>query len=340
MNNIIPIKFQEKWQKKLDLISNIFSVPVALITLSAEDDFKVYLSNLNVQHPYNEKLMPTFACKSFSKYVITNKSMLEVPNARLQSEWKHIEDLKYSIINYLGCPLLRSDKSVFGSICIMDTMERHYSAKQKMILNSFIDIIEIDLEILATKLDSENELKHTRHIESKLRKDIYLSKVLLNFVAKLHNNYSSTPNVRLKNQISDIINLLHKQPFDIAYLDIQKLFRYLIPEYNKSNIILRLENIDSRIAISTSETSNLIIRTVVLYILLNDINASIFTDVTDNHLTINFLVRFCESFVEDFNDSIKEALLSLTEESKGSISFEFLDDSIFKITAKMPIIVN
>ncbi len=340
MINVIPIIFQDKWQKMLDLISNIFSVPVAIITLSAEDDYAVFLSNLNGQHPYNQKELPAFAGKAYSKYVIANESELEVPNARLLPEWENIEDLKFNMINYLGFPLFKNDNSMFGSFCIMDTMERQYSESQKMILKKFIDIIEIDLDIIATKSDSESELKNKRHIASKLRKAIYRSDVLLNFVAKLHNKYTSTPSVRLKNQITDIINLLDKKPIEIAYLDIQKLFRYLIPEYNKSNIILRLDNIDSRLAISTSQALNLIIRTLVLFVLLNDINTSIFTDITDKNITINFLVRFCESFIEDFNESIKEALLSLSEESNGSISFEFLDDAIFKIAVKMPIIVN
>ncbi len=333
----IPTCFLTKWQQTLVLLSEIFSVPVAIITTGADNNFKILLSNNNREHPYNQREVPEEACRAYSEKVCDSKSVLDVPNALNDVQWRNTFDSKQNLINYLGFPLFFPNGSVAGTICVMDTMERHYIKNQIEIFRKFAETINIDLEIVSNHNKAKAELQEKLDYESALRKDNFFAKVMLRLNAKLHRVYSKNYVKRYKEQIDEVVYLAAQLPFEEKILDLPKLFRYLIPDNIKNNIIVRMEDLNVTTALIGSQSTEIIIRILILYILLEDVNASIFTNLINNKLHISFLLTLDDKNIKDFDENIKESIRILSEQYKGRVVFDQQDDFIYKTEVIMPI---
>ncbi len=337
MNIQIPTCFLTKWQQTLVLISEVFSTTVAIITAGEQDNYKVLLSNNNLEHPYNQIEVPNEACLVYSKKVGESKEPLIIINALKENEYRNCFDSQHNLINYAGFPLFYPNGKVAGTLCIMDTMERHYVKKQIDILLKFVETINIDLEIIAKYDNSKLESKEKLAYEATLKKDNYFAKVMLKLNSKLHKVYSMSVVKRHKEQIDELLYLVSDLPYQNTLLDLPKLFRYLIPEERQVNIIVRLDDIDSSMAMSTNQATEIILRIMILYILLEEINASVFSNVVNNELHINFLLNLENLNTFDFENNIRESLMIMSEQYRGKVSFEFVDDSIYKIELIMPV---
>ncbi len=340
MNIQIPTCFLTKWQQTLVLISDIFSTTVAIITSGEEDGYKVLLSNNNIEHPYNQIAIPEEACLIYSKKVGESKEPLFVTNALRDDEYRESYDSKHNLINYTGFPLFFPNGKVAGTLCIMDTMERHYVKKQIDILLKFVETINIDLEIITNFDKSKLECREKLAYEATLKKDNYFAKVMLKLNSKLHKVYSMSVVKRHKEQIDELLYLVSDLPYQNTLLDLPKLFRYLIPEERQSNIIIRLDDIDSSMTMSTNQATEIMLRIMILYILLEEINASVFSNVINNELNINFLLNLENLDTFDFENSIRESLMIMSEQYRGKVNFEFVDDSIYKIELIMPVEIS
>lgn len=340
MNLQIPTCFLTKWQQTLVLMSEIFSVPVAIITGGADSNYKILLSNNNKKHPYNRRDIPEEACRAYSEEVCNSKTLLNVPNALKEDSWRDTFDSSQNLINYIGFPLFLPNGCVAGTLCLMDSMERHYIQNQIEIFRKFVETINIDLEIISNQMKAQTEFKEKLEYEAALRKDNYFTKVMLRLNSKLHKVYAKNDINRYKEQIDDVVYLIAKLPYERKIIDIPKLFRYLIPEEKRTNITVRFEELESGLTTVTSQATELIIRIILLYILLEDINASIFANILGKELHINFLLTIDDSNLDDFERSIKEPILIISEQYKGKVSFEQVDNLIYKTEIIMPVEVR
>ena len=63
-------------------------------------------------------------------------------------EWKDNPDIGKKMISYLGYPIILPTGDVFGTICVLDNKENHYSALYEQLILQFKEIIESHLSLV------------------------------------------------------------------------------------------------------------------------------------------------------------------------------------------------
>ncbi|MUI52901.1 sensor domain-containing phosphodiesterase [Aliivibrio fischeri] len=179
----IPEQMQNDWQNMLDILSNVINVPAALIMRIYDNDIKVFSSSSSVENPYikgaTEKLNQGLYCET----VIKERQELTVFNALVDPEWSSNPDLKQNMIAYCGLPLYWPDNTPFGTLCILDKKENHFSPTYQKLMKTYQHSIEAQLNTLyqhADLLNRHQELQaevarttqHLNEINIKLSNEI------------------------------------------------------------------------------------------------------------------------------------------------------------------------
>lgn len=146
---VVPKNILATWQEILNLISQLVHVPAALIMRIHDDDIEVFVSSQSEGNPYRPG--DREVCLGSGLYcerVFKTQQKLLVPDALADDEWKDNPDIKRNMVSYLGFPLLLPDKTVFGTICILDNKCNAYSKTVESLVSHFKTLIESRLEIL------------------------------------------------------------------------------------------------------------------------------------------------------------------------------------------------
>lgn len=170
----------EKWQNILDLISLSINVPSALIMNLEKKYFKVFLKNESLNNPYHVGEKAELHSGLYCETVVGTKSYLLVPNALNDPYWKNNPDVALNMISYLGFPIIWPDDEVFGTLCILDNKENHYTEQNIKLMKLLKDSIEKDLQLLINEKALKNEIKNRTIIEDKLEKSEAMYKELFN----------------------------------------------------------------------------------------------------------------------------------------------------------------
>ena len=137
----------EKWQKSLDVVASLFQVPAALIMRVHKEQIEVLVSSCSPGNPYvpgeKAKLNTGLYCET----VMATRNSLSVPNSLEDEHWKNNPDIALNMVSYYGIPLIWPDGDVFGTICVLDSTTRNYSAVYRDLLWEFKKIIENDFFI-------------------------------------------------------------------------------------------------------------------------------------------------------------------------------------------------
>jgi len=162
----IPHDYLERWQKTLDITAAILEVPAALIMRVWPEQIEVLVSSVSEGNPYEEHEMANLGSGLYCETVMATRGQLLVPNALEDPHWDHNPDIKLNMVNYLGVPLLWPDDSVFGTMCVLDSKTRHYSALYQSLLWQLKALIEGDFRdiqrgaaLAATRDDRVAELE-------------------------------------------------------------------------------------------------------------------------------------------------------------------------------------
>ena len=161
----------EKWQSLLDVTARIIDVPSALIMKMNEENIEVFLKSQTKGNPYKvggkEELVYGLYCET----VIGRQERLLVPDATKSEIWKHNNpDIDLNMISYLGMPVNYPDGEVFGTVCVLDNKENHYSELYEELLKKAKQHIETDLNLLFSNQELEEkkqELEQSNEIKSK-----------------------------------------------------------------------------------------------------------------------------------------------------------------------------
>jgi signal transduction histidine kinase len=153
----------EKWQSLLDVTARIIDVPSASIIKLHEDYVEVFLNNQTAENPFYAGEKAELIYGVFCETVIGKQDKLLIPDARKNPIWKDNLEVDLNMISYLGFPVNYPDGEVFGTVCVHDNKENHYSEVYKDLMDKMRQHIETDLELLV----SNHQLKELNATKDK-----------------------------------------------------------------------------------------------------------------------------------------------------------------------------
>jgi GAF domain-containing protein len=138
-----------RWQNIVDMMAELIGIPAALIMRLVDSDIEVFVSSKSDGNPYHRGNSEHFLGSGlYCEKVIKTKSMLLIPNALADEEWRNNPDIELNMISYLGFPILMPDGQPFGTICVLDNRENAYSDTYKKLIMNFRDVIQSHLELI------------------------------------------------------------------------------------------------------------------------------------------------------------------------------------------------
>ncbi|EDZ61211.1 diguanylate cyclase/phosphodiesterase (GGDEF & EAL domains) with PAS/PAC sensor(s) [Sulfurimonas gotlandica GD1] len=155
------------WQEMVNSLSVMAEVPASLVMHVLPEKIEVARTSNAQNNPYGLGASENLGCGLYCETVMRKKQYLHVPNSLEDEAWKNNPDIPLGMISYYGLPLLWPDKTVYGTICILDSKDLYPPQHIKQLMGIYRQAIENDLKILeqAKELIEANK----RNANSKLR---------------------------------------------------------------------------------------------------------------------------------------------------------------------------
>lgn len=192
-----------KWQTLLDTLAKIIHVPSGLIMRLNTDNIEVFLRSNTHGNPYEVHEKAELIYGLYCETVIGTQKQLIVPDATKSKIWsKNNPDVDINMISYLGVPINWPDGECFGTVCVLDNKENHYTQDFIDLINQIKLHIELDLQLLLNnaELNELNEVK-TKFL-SLISHDIRGNIGSLNqFLQLITNDFENIDTAELKNSL-------------------------------------------------------------------------------------------------------------------------------------------
>ncbi len=140
----------EKWKASVNLLAKLLGVSTVLLTKYNKPCVEVLVSSKSEGNPIEEGIRVDEA-DSFCGETARRKEELQIPDSRKDPKWQNSPILEMGLVAYLGLPLLLPDGIVFGTLCVLDKKENHFSEDHKELLRQFRDLVEGQLKLLYRK---------------------------------------------------------------------------------------------------------------------------------------------------------------------------------------------
>ena len=149
-NNVnIPSQIVEIWQRIVDSISVLLSVPSVMINRLEPPELEVFRSNISRDNPFpSGTRMPLLGVYCETTARLRKRNMVE--DARKDPLWLDSPTAKAGIFSYLGFPVFWPNGEVFGTICAVDTKANKWVSPSDTLLQTIKDAIEAHLALLVT----------------------------------------------------------------------------------------------------------------------------------------------------------------------------------------------
>ncbi len=229
-----------KWQRILDLLSETLSIPVALIMRVHSDRIEVFAKNSSPDNDFYVGETAWLKTGLYCEAVMDTRREFIVSNALIDEDWKNNPDASKGLIAYMGFPIIWSTGEVFGTICVLDRKETHFSDLHKRLLGQFAQVVQDDLAaaIVRQKLESEIN-QHTaaeaRLWESQERLRKYFNSITPSIISSLKDGTI----IAVNESYIELIGYTHDE---LIGMDAKKLYQY--PE-EREPIIQKLRNHES-----------------------------------------------------------------------------------------------
>ncbi|MFA6244411.1 MAG: GAF domain-containing protein [Candidatus Hydrogenedentales bacterium] len=143
----VPVDTLNAWQDTVDLLAEIVGVPTGLIMRLSDPEIEVLVSSKGADNPYHPgDREHVWGSGLYCETVIKTQEKLHIPNALSDPKWSSNPDIKLNMIAYLGLPILLPDGSPFGTICLLDKKENHFSRTFEKLLVKFRNLVQSNLE--------------------------------------------------------------------------------------------------------------------------------------------------------------------------------------------------
>lgn len=207
----ISERLEDKWQRIIDFAARIMKVPSALIMRLDTEEIEVFLRSDSEANPYEPGERAELLSGLYCETVVGQRRELLVPNALVDQNWKDNPDVKLNMVSYLGLPLMWPDGEVFGTICVLDDHENHYSEEYRQLLAILQEVIEKDLQ---GEIQLEERGHEARDAQLKLREIQHRIKNELNLLISFINIHGQSADGL--DDTENIVEALKKRLFAIA----------------------------------------------------------------------------------------------------------------------------
>jgi diguanylate cyclase (GGDEF)-like protein/PAS domain S-box-containing protein len=151
----------KQWQETTNLLAKLCDVPAALVMRQNANTMEVMSTSENGNSPYEAHETAPLHGELYCETVIKTQQALNIPNALIDPEWDQNPDIALGMISYYGVPINWPGNVTFGTLCVLDRVEKDLSEDKKNIVSQFAQIIEISLELLLSNQSHKSILhKH------------------------------------------------------------------------------------------------------------------------------------------------------------------------------------
>lgn len=148
----VPEDVLESWQHILDEMTGRMRVPVGLIM--RVDGRDIEIASVSERQPPHHPVGSRAELAGSGLYcerVLARREPLAVSDAAKDPDFAKNPSLRlHGLRSYLGYPIRWPDGSLFGTICVMDTQERHYTGDERDVMGLLRDLIESNLRSFYT----------------------------------------------------------------------------------------------------------------------------------------------------------------------------------------------
>ncbi|MCB2102010.1 MAG: GAF domain-containing protein [Rhodobacterales bacterium] len=164
----IPDEVLDKWQRVVDILARLLTVPAGLIMRRDTTLHRVYISSASDGNPY--AVDDTFVLNTglYCDAVMDERSPLLVRDALADPQWNRNPDLKHGMTFYLGYPLEWPDGSLFGTICVLDGRPNDQAERYADLLAEFRGVVECDLKFLVEMAERQRAQRALRQARDDL----------------------------------------------------------------------------------------------------------------------------------------------------------------------------
>ena len=146
----------ESWQRVIDLMAQLLSVPAAAITKITGENLDMLVTSRSDGNPYRAGTGGALeGSESYCETVIKTRERLLVRDATRDPVWRGRPSAEMGLISYLGYPLLFPNGDVFGTICVFDAKANGYSPAYEALIQEFKALVEAQLELMQMSQDLE-----------------------------------------------------------------------------------------------------------------------------------------------------------------------------------------
>lgn len=141
----IPDNLRASWQQTVNLLAEVTHIPAALIMRVHSREIEVFISSQGAGNVYKQGEKASLDTGLYCETVMNSRKELLVPNALADPKWDHNPDIKLDMIAYCGLPISWPTGEIFGTICILDIKENHFSQLCRRLLEQFRDAVQAGL---------------------------------------------------------------------------------------------------------------------------------------------------------------------------------------------------
>ena len=165
----IPDSLRERWQAALTLLGELLDIPAPLVMRAHRSEVEVFASGQREGNVYKVGERARLNTGLYCETVMATRSELLVPDARKDPDWDRKPDIKRGMVSYLGLPLEWPSGHIFGTVCVLDKVERRHSDLNRRVLSQFRDLIQSDLALVFENHLLRQEIAERKAVETELR---------------------------------------------------------------------------------------------------------------------------------------------------------------------------
>ncbi|HEP8703975.1 TPA: GAF domain-containing protein [Pseudomonas aeruginosa] len=131
----------ESLRRDIDALARRLDVPSVLIMRSLPRHMRVEASAGRLEDTYpigaegRKSVHEDGAHPLYCERVVDRDAPLHVRDSRQETEWAGNEDeVEFGLSNYLGYPVHAPDGTPYGTVCVLDSRPRDYSAEERALL--------------------------------------------------------------------------------------------------------------------------------------------------------------------------------------------------------------